>query len=169
MGWLILAAIALTLFAGLCASADTALIRVSRAGAKELASSASDPSPPLQAVLAEVPKYIAVLLLARVPAEIAATLFVTAVFVHSFGFDWRAFVIPGAIMTAVIYIIVGMVPRTLGREYAASVADRAASIMQPLVKYLGPVPALLLAIGRVLGRNGGAGSKAGSGPSGEEE
>jgi CBS domain containing-hemolysin-like protein len=169
VGWLILAAIALTLFAGLCASADTALLRVSRAGAKELASSASDPSPPLQAVLAEVPKYIAVLLLARVLAEIAATLFVTAVFVHSFGFDWRAFVIPGAIMTAVIYVIVGMVPRTLGREYAASVADRAASIMQPLVKYLGPVPALLLAIGRVLGRNGGAGSKAGSGPSGEEE
>ena len=170
MGWLILAAIALTLFAGLCASADTALLRVSRAGAKELASSASDPSPPLQAVLAEVPKYIAVLLLARVLAEIAATLFVTAVFVHSFGFDWRAFVVPGAIMTAVIYVIVGMVPRTLGREYAASVADRAASIMQPLVKYLGPVPVLLLAIGKILGRDGSAGgSKAGSGPSGEEE
>ena len=64
MGWLVVAGVVLALFAGLCASADTALLRVSRAGAKELATSASEPSPPLQAVLAEVPKYIAVLLLA---------------------------------------------------------------------------------------------------------
>src|SRR6266571_1409727 len=77
MGWLILAAAALALFAGLCASADTALLRVSRAGAKELATSGREASAPLQAVLAEVPKYIAVLLLARVAAELGATLLVT--------------------------------------------------------------------------------------------
>src|SRR6266436_6631641 len=58
MGWLILAAAALALFAGLCASADTALLRVSRAGAKELATSGNQTPAPLQAVLAEVPKYV---------------------------------------------------------------------------------------------------------------
>ncbi len=132
MGWLILAAAALALFAGLCASADTALLRVSRAGAKELARSGNQTPAPLQAVLAEVPKYVAVLLLARVIAEIGAT---------------------------------GIVPRTLGREYATSVAATAASVMQPIVRLMGPIPALLLAIGRVLGR----GSRHESGPSGEEE
>src|SRR5215469_6046822 len=133
MGWLLVAAAILALFAGLCSSADTALLRVSRAGAKELATSANEPSPPLQAVLAEVPKYIAVLLLARVTSELTATVFVTAAFVHWFGLGWRPFVISGAIMTAVIYIFAGLVPRTLGREYAAGIADGAASVMHPIV------------------------------------
>ncbi len=165
MGWLIVAAVVLALFAGLCASADTALLRVSRAGAKELASSASEASAPLQAVLAEVPKYIAVLLLTRIAAELGSTVLVTAALVEWLGQGWRGFVIAAAIMTAVIYVVAGIVPRTLGREYAASIADHAASIMHPIVRFLGPVPVLLLSIGRVLGRDG----KQHPGPSGEEE
>jgi CBS domain containing-hemolysin-like protein len=165
-GWLLVAAAVLALFAGLCSSADTALLRVSRAGAKELATTAREPSAPLQAVLAEVPKYIAVLLLARVAAELTATVFVTAAFVRWFGLGWRAYVISGAIMTAVIYVVAGIVPRTLGREYAAGIADGAASLLQPVVRLMGPIPGLLLWIGRVLGR-GGKGSE--NGPSGEEE
>jgi len=165
VGWLVVAGVVLALFAGLCASADTALLRVSRAGAKELATSASEPSPPLQVVLAEVPRYIAVLLLVRVAAELTATVFVTAAFVYWFRFGWRPFLISGAIMTGLIYIVAGIVPRTLGRDYAAGIAVRAASIMQPVVKFLGPIPALLLGIGQVLGR----GAQPDSGPSGEEE
>jgi CBS domain containing-hemolysin-like protein len=165
VGWLVVAGVVLALFAGLCASADTALMRVSRAGAKELATSASEPSPPLQAVLAEVPKYIAVLLLLRVAAELTATIFVTAAFVSWFGFGWRPFLISGAIMTGLIYIVAGIVPRTLGRDYASGIAVRAASIMQPVVKYLGPIPALLLGLGQLSGR----GPQPESGPSGEEE
>jgi CBS domain containing-hemolysin-like protein len=165
MGWLIVAAVVLALFAGLCASADTALLRVSRAGAKELATSAREASAPLQAVLAEVPKYIAVLLLARVAAELSAAMLVTAALVHWIGFRWQAFLISGAIMTIVIYLVAGIVPRTLGREYAASVADAAASFMQPIVRLMGPLPSLLLATGRLLGRGG----TQQAGPSGEEE
>src|SRR6185437_5305895 len=165
MGWLIVAAAILALFAGLCASADTALLRVSRAGAKELATSASEPSPPLQAVLAEVPKYIAVLLLLRVAAELTATIFVTAAFVSWFGLGWRPFLISGAIMTGLIYIVAGIIPRTLGRDYATGIAVRAASIMQPVVKYLGPIPALLLGLGQLSARS----AQPESGPSGEEE
>jgi CBS domain containing-hemolysin-like protein len=165
VGWLVVAAAALVLLAGLCASADTALLRVSRAGAKELASSAGQPSPPLQAVLAEVPKYVAVLLLARVAAEIAGTLFVAFAFVHWFVPPWRGLLYAGLIMVAAIYVVAGIVPRTLGREYAAGIADRAASVMQPIVRALGPLPALLLAAGGIPGR----GVRQPGGPSGEEE
>ena len=170
MGWLLLAAAALVVFAGLSASADTALLRVSRAGAKELATSQQpgsgrEASAPLQAVLAEVPKYIAVLLLARVAAELSATLLVGAVLLHWAGPVWRAFLITGGIMTVVIYVVAGIVPRTLGRRYAASVADTAASVMHPIVRLMGPVPAVLLATGRALGRDGSEQH----GPSGEEE
>ena len=148
MGWLVVAGVVLALFAGLCASADTALLRVSRAGAKELATSASEPSPPLQAVLAEVPKYVAVLLLLRVAAELTATIFVTWVLVPWFGIRWRPFLISGAIMTGLIYVVAGIVPRTLGREYAAASPSGRGLIMQPVVQYLGPIPALLLGLGR---------------------
>src|SRR5713226_1760537 len=165
MGWLILAAAVLALFAGLCASADTALLRVSRAGAKELATSGREASAPLQAVLAEVPKYIAVLLLARVAAELGATLLVTWVLLHWSGPTWRPFLVAGAVMTVVIYVVAGIVPRTLGRQYATSVAGTAAAVMQPIVRLMGPIPALLLATGRILGRGGSEQS----GPSGEEE
>jgi CBS domain containing-hemolysin-like protein len=165
MGWLLVAAAALALFAGLCASADTALLRVSRAGAKELATSGREASAPLHAVLAEVPKYIAVLLLARVAAELSATLLVGAVLLHWAGPAWRALLITGGVMTVVIYVVAGIVPRTLGRRYAASVADTAASVMQPVVRMLGPIPAMLLATGRVLGGDG----HEQQGPSGEEE
>jgi CBS domain containing-hemolysin-like protein len=165
MGWLIVAAVALILFGGICASADTALLRVSRAGAKELAATSRQAATPLQAVLAEVPKYIAVLLLARVIAELGATVLVAAALVHWLGYGWQAFAICAAAMTVTVYVVVGIVPRTLGRQYAASVADTAASVMQPVVKLMGPIPSLLLATGRVLGRGG---SQQG-GPSGEEE
>src|SRR5258708_3560163 len=164
MGWLIVAAAALALFAGACASADPAVLRVSRAGAKELATSARLASAPLQAVLTEVPKYIAVLLLARVTAELAATLAFTALLVHSIGYGWQAFLVAGAIMAAVIYVVAGIVPRTLGRQYATSVADTAASVMHPVVALMGPIPAMLLGIGRVIGRGDNH-----NGPSGEEE
>src|SRR5258708_35528593 len=103
MGWLILAAAALALFAGLCASADTALLRVSRAGAKELARSGNQTPAPLQAVLAEVPKYVAVLLLARVIAEIGATLLVAAVLLAWAGPASGAVLITGRLMARGIF------------------------------------------------------------------
>src|SRR5215472_16354636 len=165
MGWLIVAAAVLALFAGLCASADVALLRISRAGAKELAASAREGSSALQAVLTEVPKYIAVLLLVRVAAELSATTAVTAVLVHSLGYGWQAFLISLSIMTGVIYVLAGIVPRTLGRRYATGIADKAASIMRPVVRLMGPIPAMLLGIGRVLGR----GDAQDTGSSGEEE
>ncbi len=165
MGWLVVAAAVLAVFAGLCASADTALLRVSRAGAKELASSQSETSAPLQAVLAEVPRYVAVLLLARVAAELAATVLLTAALLHWMGYGWQALVTSGAIMTGVIYVVAGIVPRTLGREYARVVADAAASVMHPVVRLMGPLPTLLLWIGRVFGGGGRTEAE----PSGEEE
>jgi CBS domain containing-hemolysin-like protein len=165
MGWLVVAAAVLAVFAGLCASADTALLRVSLAGAKELASSQSETSAALQTVLAEVPRYMAVLLLARVAAELAATVLLTAALLHWMGYGWQALLTSGAIMTGVIYVIAGIVPRTLGREYARVVADAAASVMHPVVRLMGPLPTLLLWIGRVFG---GSGRTEGE-PSGEEE
>ncbi len=153
MGWLLVAALALTLLAGWCACAETALLRISRAGAKELGRSASDSSQTLQAVLSEVPRYVSVLLLGRVAGEISATVLLAAVLVHWLGYGWRAFLIAAAVMIVASYPLVGIVPRSVGRRQAVRVASAAATVLHPIVRLLGPIPEFLLVTGRPLGHD----------------
>jgi CBS domain containing-hemolysin-like protein len=158
MGWLLAAAVALTLLAGWCATAEAALARVSRAGAKELGRSAGGKATPLQVVLADVSRYLSVLLVARIAAELSSVVLVTAVLLHWLGTGWRAFVIAAAVMTVAVYLVTGTVPRSLGRRNAVRVASTAASVLAPVVRLLGPLPRLLLAPGGPA-RGGGPGSE----------
>ena len=150
MGWLLVAAAALMLVAGWCTSAEAALLRVSRAGAKELGRSAGESAEPLQTVLAEVPRYLSVVLLVRVAAEISSAVLVTAVLVHWWGIGWRAFLVTAVVMTVASYILAGTVPRGIARHNPVKVASAAASVLRPLVRLLGPVPRLLAAAGTAL-------------------
>src|SRR5580700_2236197 len=149
MGWLFLAALALMLVAGWCTSAEVALLRLSRAGAKELGRSAGEALEPLQAVLTEVPRYLSVVLLARVAAEISSAVLVTAVLVQWWGVGWRAFLVTAVVMTVASYLLAGIVPRSIGRQYPVRVASAAATIL-PLIRLLGPLPRLLAAVGTAL-------------------
>jgi CBS domain containing-hemolysin-like protein len=164
MGWLLVAALALVLLAALCASAETALLRVSRAGAKELGRSPGEGGGPLQAVLTEISRYLSVLVLVRVAGEIAATVLVTAVLVHWIAPDYRAYLISAGIMIVVSYIIAAVIPRSIGRHQAVRVATASAGVLRPVVRVLGPLP-------RLLGGGGGlsAGNEGRGGPSGSEE
>jgi CBS domain containing-hemolysin-like protein len=156
MGWLAVAALALIAVAGCCATAEMALLRVSRAGAKELGRTAGERSSPLQAVLAEVPRYLSVLSLARVAAEAAATVLLAAVLLHAVGPGWRAFAIAAAIIVVAVYVATVIVPRSAERQHPARVALAAAAILHPVVRLLGPLPRFLGAVGRRLGPGKGA-------------
>ncbi len=156
MGWLAVAAVALIAVAGGCATAEVALLRVSRAGAKELGRTAGERSSPLQAVLAEVPRYLGVLSLVRVAAEAAATVLLAAVLLHAAGPGWRAFAIAAAIIVVAVYVATVIVPRSAERQHAARVALAAAAILHPVVRLLGPLPRFLGAVGRRLGPGKGA-------------
>src|SRR5580692_4358055 len=147
MGWLLVAALVLMLVAGWCTSAEAALLRVSRAGAKELARSAGESAESLQAVLTEVPRYLSVVLLARVAAEISSAVLVTAVLVHWWGVGWRAFVVTAVAMTVASYVLAGTLPRGIARHYPVKVASAAASVLRPVIRLLGPLPRLLAAAG----------------------
>jgi CBS domain containing-hemolysin-like protein len=150
MGWLLLAALALMLLAGWCTSTETALLRLSRAGAKELGRSAGEAAEPLQAVLTEAPRYLSVVLLARVAAEISSAVVVTAVLVDWLGFGWRAFVISAAVLTVAAYLLAGALPRGIARHDPVRVASSAATVLRPVVRLLGPLPRLLAAAGSAL-------------------
>ncbi|HEY2313762.1 MAG TPA: hemolysin family protein [Streptosporangiaceae bacterium] len=150
MGWLLVAAFALMLVAGWCTSAEAALLRVSRAGAKELGRSAGEAAEPLQAVLTDVPRYLSVILLVRVAAEIVAAVLVTAVLVTWLGVTWKAFLITAVAMTVASYLLAGLVPRSIARHYPVKVASAAASVLRPVIRLLGPLPRLLAAAGAAL-------------------
>jgi CBS domain containing-hemolysin-like protein len=150
MDWLLVAAFALMLLAGWCTSAESALLRVSRAGAKELGRSAGEAGEPLQAVLADAPRYLSIVLLARVAAEISSAVLVTAVLVHLFGVTWKAFLITAVAMTVASYVLAGLIPRSIARHYPVKVAIAAAAVLRPVIRLLGPLPRLLAAAGAAL-------------------
>jgi CBS domain containing-hemolysin-like protein len=147
VGWLLVAALVFVLLAGWCTSAETALLRVSRAGAKELGRSAGEAAEPLQAALTDVPRYLSVVLLVRVAAEICAAVLVTAVLVTWLGVSWKAFVITAAAMTIASYLFAGVIPRSIGRRAPVRVASAAAAVLSPVIRLLGPLPRLLAAAG----------------------
>jgi CBS domain containing-hemolysin-like protein len=165
VGWLLVAALALVLVAGWCASAETALLRVSRAGAKELGRSPGENGGPLAVVLGEISRYLSVLVLLRVAAEITATVLVTAVLAQWIAPDWRAYLITAAVMIVACYVIAAIVPRRVGRARAVKVATSASIVLHPLVRLLGPLPGLLQATGRAFSPAG----EGRDGPSGSEE
>ncbi|MBO0822961.1 MAG: HlyC/CorC family transporter [Actinobacteria bacterium] len=150
MGWLLVAALALMLVAGWCTSAETALLRLSTAGAKELSRAPGETAEPLRTVLADVPRYLAFVLLTRVATEICAAVLVTAVLVEWLGIGWKPFLITAGSMTVASYLIAGIIPRSIGRHYPVRVATRAASVLGPAVRLLGPLPRLLAGMSAAL-------------------
>jgi CBS domain containing-hemolysin-like protein len=157
MAWLFVAAIALALAAGLCATAEVALSRLARAGGRDRGRPGPNGySAKLNAVLAEPRRYLSVLMVMRVGSETAAVVLATVALVQLFGDGWRAFLIALAGMAAVLYIVAGIWPVTLGRQYDREIAGAAASVLTPLVRVLGPLPRLLIALGGVLTPGRGA-------------
>jgi len=157
MAWLLAAALALALAAGLCASAEIALLRMVRAGGRDRAKDGSNGhSPALQAILAEPRRYLSVLMAIRIGTEIAAVVLATAALVTLLGTGWHTYLIALAGMAAVLYVVAGVWPVALGRQYDRRLAGAAARLLVPVVRALGPLPRLLLAAGNALtpGRGG---------------
>jgi CBS domain containing-hemolysin-like protein len=155
MGWLVAAAILLTFLAGLCVAGEVALGRAARIGAQELAKSGRRGPAQAEAVLAEGPRYLSMLLLLRITAEVAATVLLTVALVHWLGSGWRAFLIAAAVMIVLGYLVIGVVPRAVGRRYTGPVALAAAAVLEPLSRLLGPLSWLAMKVGNV--RPGGRG------------
>jgi CBS domain containing-hemolysin-like protein len=146
-GWLLVAAAVLALVAGWCANAETALALVSATGVAER----PEHKGPLQVVAQDLPRYMSVLLLLRVLAEVFAAVLVTAAFVHWLGDDWRAVLSAAAVVIALRYALTGVRPQT-GRVGSRTerTAVRAAKFIFPLTRVLGPLPSLLVVVGNTM-------------------
>ncbi|MDP9393837.1 MAG: hemolysin family protein [Actinomycetota bacterium] len=146
---LILAGV-LVCFAGLVACAESAISRISRVRAEELAAEERPGARRLHDVLADPARYLNVLTLLRVAGELVATVLVATVCLDRFAVRWQALAVAAAAMVVVSYVAIGVSPRTLGRQHADSVALAAAPLVYRLSRILGPLPRLLILVGNAL-------------------
>jgi len=148
--WLVLLAVLLVFLAGCFAASETALSRVSRGRALELAGQRRRGAGALAAVAADPAPTLSVATFLRVACEAAAAVTV-AVGVFTFsGVSWRGALLAIAAITALSFVGVGVGPRTVGRLYAERVALLAAPVLLWLGRVLGPLTRLLVLVGNAL-------------------
>jgi magnesium and cobalt exporter, CNNM family len=144
------AAVVLVLLGGLFAAAEAALSRVSRVVAEEFERDGRRGARRLRDVVADPARYLNLLTLLRVSSELLATVLVTTVCLAAFDRLWQSILVAAVSMILVSFIVVGVSPRTIGRQHAPAVALLTARFVQPLARVLGPVPQLLILIGNAL-------------------
>jgi CBS domain containing-hemolysin-like protein len=147
---LLVVAAVLVVLGGLAAGAEAALSRVSRVAAEELQRDGRRGAARLQQVLEDPARYLNLLTLLRVTAELVATVLVTVAMLELFDETWQAVLVASASMVVVSYIAIGVSPRTLGRQHPAPIALAGARFVHPLARVLGPLPQLLIVVGNAL-------------------
>ncbi|MEU1684693.1 hemolysin family protein [Micromonospora sp. NPDC005707] len=147
---LLAVAAGLVVLAGLIAMTEAALAAVSPARAAELARDGARGARTLQAVAGDVVRHLNLLLLLRLLAELTATTLVALVAVDTFGAGWRAALVTAVAMAVVSFVVVGVAPRTLGRQHAYAVGRAVAPLVRWLGRALNPLASLLILIGNAV-------------------
>src|SRR3954463_6782339 len=131
-------AICLVPLAGLFAAMDAALQRVSQARVEEMRREGGKRAAGLEQVVAERSRHVALLLLLRIICETVATVLLTVVLYNLWGSSWQTVLTAAGVMTVVSYVLVGVGPRTLGRQHAYGVALASAGVVRRLGGGVGP-------------------------------
>ncbi len=142
-------AIVLVFFGGLFAAIDAALSTVSMARVEELLREERPGAVRLARVMAERPRYINLIVLLRIACEVGPTVLLAAYLDGHLGITWGLFV-AAAIMVVVSFVVIGVGPRTLGRQHAYTIALLAALPLQALSVLLTPISRLLVLLGNAL-------------------
>ncbi|SDG18542.1 Hemolysin, contains CBS domains [Sinosporangium album] len=148
-GWLV-TVVVLVVVGGLIASAETALTRISRVRADEFTREGRRGAERLRAIVADPPRYLNLLLLLRLSCELVSTVIATLIFIDVLGDQGWAYAVAAAVMIVVSYVIVGVSPRTLGRQHAEPIALAAAPVVYGLTRIFGPLPKLLILLGNAV-------------------
>ena len=142
-------AVAFVLVAAVLGCLDAALSRVSRVRVEELVRDGRPGARRLQVVLADPPRSLNLLLLLRVLCELSATGVVVSYCVDRIAGS-VAVVLAVAVMTVVNYVLVGVAPRTIGRQQSERVALAGAGLALGLTRVFGPLPTLLILLGNAV-------------------
>lgn len=148
--FLLVGGFVLVLVAAVLVAIDAALTRVSRVAVEEFVREGRPSADRLATVVADPARYLNLLLLLRVFAELGAVSLVTVSMVHVFGAGLEAVGVATLGMGLVSYIGIGVAARTLGRQHASIVALRTARLTLALTRIFGPLPRLLILFGNAI-------------------
>lgn len=140
----------LVLAAGLFAAADSAIGAASRARVDELVRQGQAGAQHLAVVVADRPRHVNLLILLRLACELTATVLVTVVVLPVAPSEGWAVLIAVAIMLVASYVLVGVGPRTIGRQHPYGVGMLAAPPLRVLVWLLNPLTKMLILIGNLI-------------------
>ncbi len=149
--WLLVAVASLVLLAGVFSAADAALGSFSQARAGELAAEDRAGSRRLLHLLEDAPRYLNTALLLRLACEVTAIVLATHLVRQRLQESWGLTVaVTVAVMLVVSFVVIGVAPRTLGRQHSESVALLSAGPLTFVTRILGPLPRVLILLGNAI-------------------
>ena len=149
--WQLGSAALLVLLAGLFSAADAALAGFSRARAEELKAEGRPGATRLVMLHDDPARYLNTALLLRLLCEISAIVLVSV-----WSRDvYHDSLVPSVlttigVMLVVSFVVIGVAPRTVGRQHDASIALASAGPISLVTTILGPIPALLILLGNAI-------------------
>jgi len=144
---LIISIIALLIFAGFLAASESALTSISRIVIEEIEGKRG--AALLRKYTAQPARYLNVILLVRKLSEFTATVLL-AVILRRVYESAQAMALTVAIMVVLSYVVVGVGPRTLGRQQPHKFARYGIIVAYGLAFLLGPVTKILISVGNAL-------------------
>ncbi len=145
----LISAVVLVVFGGLFAATDAALSTVSIARVEELVRDERPGATRLVRVMLDRPRFINLIVLLRIACEVSATVLMAAYLDDYLGVS-KGLMAAAGIMTVVSFVVVGVGPRTLGRQNAYQIALVTALPLQAISVVLTPISRLLVLIGNAL-------------------
>ncbi|MBF6331680.1 hemolysin family protein [Nocardia transvalensis] len=146
---LLLLAILLVPVGGIFAAIDAALVTISPARVEDLVRADRAGARRLARLVVDRPRYVNLMVLLRLTCEITATVLLAAALDEHLGAGW-ALLVTAVAMVVVDYMVIGVGPRTLGRQHAYSIALAAGLPLQAIGALLGPVSRLLIVLGNAI-------------------
>ena len=143
----IISIIALLAFAGFLAASESALTSISRIVVEELEGRRGGAL--LRKYSAQPARYLNVILLVRKLCEFTATVLLAVILLRNYS-SAQAMALTVAIMVVLSYVVVGVGPRTLGKQQPHKYARYGIIVAYALAFLLGPVTKLLISVGNAL-------------------
>ncbi|QSE94357.1 HlyC/CorC family transporter [Rhodococcus pseudokoreensis] len=146
---LIVLAIVLVPLGGVFAAVDSALNTISSARIEEMAKEDRPGATRVLRILSDRPRYVNLMVLLRILCEITATVVLVGGLSDLLEPVW-ALTFTAVIMVLVDYVVIGVGPRTLGRQHAYTIALITSLPLQVIGTLLGPISRLLILIGNAI-------------------
>lgn len=146
-GIAIISIIALLAFAGFLAASESALTSISRIVVEELEGKRGGAL--LRKYSAQPARYLNVILLVRKLCELTATVLLASIFLRNYP-SAQAMALTVLIMVVLSYVVVGVGPRTLGKQQPHKYARYGIIVAYGLTIILGPVTKLLITVGNAI-------------------